>query len=106
MHRSCISRAYYAAYAGATAALVAADVQVGDAARPNPSHARLASLVKHNLDSKRFSNADRSDLARRVRNLRRTRELAEYDPRCTVDGSMALQSVRDASVVIARFGGG
>jgi uncharacterized protein (UPF0332 family) len=102
--RSCVSRSYYATYAGGTAALLAAGAAVGDDERPNPSHYRLAKLMKHNLDPKRFGEATRKDVSRRVRNLRRARELAEYDPSATIDKQLALQCVRDASVVLATIG--
>lgn len=103
-YRSCISRSYYAAYAGGTAALLAGGVSVGDQARPNPTHHRLPSLLKHNLDPACFRREERTDLSRRVRNLRRFREMAEYDPGATIDNHLARQCVRDASVVLARVG--
>lgn len=102
--RSCVSRSYYAAYAGATAALLASHVSVGDQERPNPSHHRLASLIKHNLDPSRFKESVRTDVSRRVRNLRRFREMAEYSPASSVDKHLALQCVRDASAVLASVG--
>ncbi len=103
-NRSCVSRSYYAAYAGGTAALLAGGVSVGDQARPNPAHHRLAKMLKHNLDPARFRQEERTDLSRRVHNLRRCREMAEYDPGATIDKRLALLCVRDASVVVAKTG--
>lgn len=102
--RSCVSRSYYAAYAGGTAALLAGGVNMGDRVRPNPTHSQLPKLLKHNLDPVRFQLAERTDLSRRVRNLRRFREMAEYDAEATISNCDALQCVRDASVVLAKTG--
>ena len=104
--RSCVSRSYYASYSCGTAALLAARTTVGDGARPNPSHHRLATLMKNNLDPIRFGAETRRDVSRRVRNLRRARELAEYDPAASIDRHLAVQCVRDASVVLAAIGEG
>lgn len=104
LHRSSASRSYYAAYAAATAALMKGGADVAIAGRANPSHIQLIQLVRHNLDPRRHSPRDRSDLARRMRNLFRSRVMADYDPGARVDRVEALRCVRDASALMATLG--
>lgn len=103
--RTAISRAYYAAYAHVSGALVEGGVDVARSDRPNPSHQQLDSLLAHNLDTKRFPIGVRRDLARRVRHLRRFRVMSDYDPASYVDQNLSQVCLRDASIVSRRLGG-
>lgn len=96
--RSAISRAYYAAYAFSTGRLIDDGHTVGGEGRSNPSHQRLQTMIEANANTAGRSNERRRDLARRFRNLRRFRVMADYDPSSYVDEQLALTCVRDASV--------
>lgn len=104
-HRSCASRAYYSAYASATHALLASGHRVGSAHSPNPSHSQIATMVQHNLDSKRFDLPARRDLSRRVRMLQRFRIVGDYMPVESIDRPRAIACVRDAARVREELGG-
>jgi uncharacterized protein (UPF0332 family) len=99
-HRSSVSRAYYCAYAAATAAMESMGLDVGSKDRPNPGHEQLGQMLRHNLDPGRFGRETRRDIARRFRNLLRSRITADYDPGWTVDERLARLCVRDASVIL------
>jgi len=82
--RSCVSRAYYAAYAAVTDALVRGNITM-PAARANPTHAALPNMIENNLTRV----ASRWKLSSIVRKLYRLRIMADYDPRRDVERSEA-----------------
>lgn len=104
MLRGAINRAYYAAYAVATHTLNESGATVNIGERQNPSHAQIAQLVRHNLDPRRFTDQDRQNLSRRVRQLQRFRVMADYDPSSYIDSGIATDCVRDAVYVSDRLG--
>jgi len=101
--RSAVSRAYYAVYAACTHVL-RAEFDVSNAGRPNPSHEQVATMVRHNLGGSRFNELERRDLAKRYRDLLRSRTMADYDHASTVDGVLALACLRNAAAVCAKIG--
>jgi uncharacterized protein (UPF0332 family) len=90
-HRSCVSRAYYAAYQVATAACLAH----GDKAQfphgwNNPSHEQLPDLIANNGD---LPASNRKQLKKLLRLLRSSREDADYRPGQTVDERTAKTAI-------------
>jgi uncharacterized protein (UPF0332 family) len=100
MYRSGVSRAYYAAYSRATAMLLDRGVSVLGMGRTNPTHAQVPLMLRSGLDPTRYGVGARRDLSRRLRNLRRWREMADYEPGTVVGRDLALLSVREASTVL------
>lgn len=104
--RSCLSRAYYSAYATVTGAMMSQGMTVSIGERPNPSHEQLPMLLRHNLDRRRFDDRTRRDLSQRLRTLRRFRIVADYGPQEFLDRTHALACLRDASIIADRLGEG
>lgn len=100
--RSCLSRAYYSAYAAVTAELPRDSI--GSAGRSNPTHLQLAKMAKHNLDPARFGEPVRRDVARRLRRLQSLRIAADYDPEGSLDVSDAAESVMNAEWIVRTVG--
>ena len=100
MLRACASRAYFSAYAALSGHLVSRGY-AGPNGRANPAHEQIASLTRHNLDPRRFSEQTRRELARRVKDLQRRRVSADYDPRGVLSVEVSRQCVRDAGRINA-----
>lgn len=100
-YRSCVSRAYYAAYQAATAICVAH----GDAAQfpqgwNNPSHDQLPDLIMNNGD---LPVSARRWVRRILRELRVLRETADYRVGVTVDRGSAVTALIMADSVLVRL---
>lgn len=80
--RSCVSRAYYAAYSAVTDALFKVPVTM-PAGREGPHHIPLAEIVGYNLTSLR--EPARWRLAGLVKRLYDLRVIADYRPSVDVD---------------------
>jgi uncharacterized protein (UPF0332 family) len=104
MHRSCISRAYYAAYAALTQVLKPHQKSFVFA-KNNPSHDQLLKFTVHNLDAKRYGPKRRQQLSSSTRLLQSLRIRADYMPDQPVDHSLALQALRHAALVVRYCGG-
>lgn len=102
-HRSCLNRAYYAAYASITGRLIEGGTDTSVRGRPNPDHRQLAALAKHNLDRKRFDDQTRQRVSRNARTLFELRAAADYDPESSIEQQEALIAVRLASEVRKRL---
>lgn len=98
--RSSISRAYFAAYAAATAR-IATTVSLPPG-RLNPSHADLARYVGNSLGG--FPVWQRQWLGTLIRRLWKMRVDAEYVPGACVDHPLARQALRDVHVVLRELG--
>ena len=93
-YRSCVSRAYYAAYQAATSVCVLH----GDAANfphgwHNPAHDQLPGLIDKNGD---LTLSVRQAAIKYLDNLRALRETADYRMGFTIDGVSALTAVKAA----------
>lgn len=90
-YRSCVSRAYYAAYQVATAACIAH----GDEAHfpldwNNPTHEQLPSLMRNNGE---FTVNTRRRIAKILRQLRTFREDSDYRPGITVEAKRSREAI-------------
>ncbi len=92
--RAICSRAYYAAYAAATARLPS-HIQFGRG-WGNPEHAKLPEYVSQIVG---LSANARREVKRGLRRLRHRREDADYRPGRTVDFRTARDSLRDAAAI-------
>ncbi len=102
--RSCLSRAYYSAYAGVTGELVSCLGSIGPNGRENPGHEQVVKMVKHNLNPERFSLKQRQELGRCFKRLLSFRIEADYDPSSSLDEQDAVLSLKHASRVLAILG--
>jgi uncharacterized protein (UPF0332 family) len=80
--RTCISRAYYAAYSAATEKLLLQGVTMPKT-QPNPKHAKLPDLIGNNLVT--LCHAVRWQLADAIARLYKLRLMADYMPRVLVE---------------------
>jgi uncharacterized protein (UPF0332 family) len=80
--RTCISRAYYAAYSAVTQQLVAQGVTMPKS-QQNPHHASLPNLVAHNLNT--LAHPVRLQLAGAIAKLYNLRIIADYVPQMPVE---------------------
>jgi len=100
--RSSISRAYFAAYAAATAR-VAARVSL-PAGRQNPTHADLRRYVGSSLTN--LPLWQRQWLGTLIRRLWKMRVDADYVPGACVDDRLAKQALRDVGAILRELGVG
>lgn len=104
--RSASSRAYYSAYA-ALAGVFQRDGGIQFRYEGNnPGHRQLLALTANNLDPKRYSHHDRTEMKRSLRQLQALRINADYNPRLTelAEHEEAMISLRSASSVLKRLG--
>lgn len=104
--RSASSRSYYAAYA-ALAGVFQRDGGVQfQYEGNNPGHRQLLALAANNLDANRFTQHDRREISRSLKQLQALRINADYNPRLsqTAEQEEALISLRNASSVLKRLG--
>jgi uncharacterized protein (UPF0332 family) len=94
--RSSVSRSYYAGYAAVTSKLVGRGVTFARG-WSNPSHEQLPALISN---SGVYSLNIRRRINRAIRRLRLAREDADYRPGLHGDRGIALNAVRDASVIV------
>lgn len=97
--RSAISRAYYAGYSSLTGEFRESRLTFayGD---NNPSHEQLLSLTAHNLNARRYTRTQRSQVKVMTRELQGARIIADYDPVSTIDRVAALRAVRQAAFIV------
>lgn len=104
--RSASSRAYYAAYA----ALAGVFQQAGDVQfryeGNNPGHRQLLALAANNLNTKQYSNHDRREIKRSLKQLQALRINADYNSQLShlAEQEEALISLRNAASVLRRLG--
>lgn len=99
--RSCVSRAYYAAYQAATSVCIAH----GDAGKfptdwNNPSHEQLPDLIGNNGD---LSLSTRRKVRRILHELRLLRETADYRMGMTVDSGTVTSALLLADSLFDRL---
>lgn len=100
-HRSCVSRAYYAAYQAATSVCVAhGDSAQFPAGWNNPTHDQLPDLIMNNGGLNRGA---RRTVRRILRELRHLREDADYRVAVTVDSTTAVSALLMVSTVFDRL---
>jgi uncharacterized protein (UPF0332 family) len=98
--RSCVSRAYYAAYSLVNQRLLPYEAPA--AGFEGHAHAGISGLIRRYLfkkDQKRCA-----ELRSTMHRLYLARLDADYRPSRTVDRSIALSALRDANVVFRMFG--
>lgn len=98
--RRSVSSSYYAAYCAVTSELAARGLSFAHGWN-NPSHEQLPDFIANNMALPR--NTGRQ-LVRILRRLRAARESADYRPGATVDGVLALASMRGANAVLFALG--
>lgn len=96
--RSSISRAYYAAYAALTSALIAQGITFGQGGN-NPGHAGLPVYILNNLTALPLTR--RFDLNKSVRRLYAARIQADYVAFSTEDRAAALNALRELSLILS-----
>ncbi len=99
-YRSCVSRAYYAAYAAITSALVQQGITLAYQGN-NPSHLSLPALVVNNLTF--LPLTIRFDLNKALRRLYAARIGADYDPAADVGEAAALAMLRDLTRILTQL---
>jgi uncharacterized protein (UPF0332 family) len=98
-YRSSVNRAYFAAYAKLTSALVASR-SVAFANGNNPTHQQLPDLVLNHLPHRILPLHRRRDIKRGIENLRKARIEADYAPQSTIQRHEALQALKLACDII------
>ena len=94
-YRSCISRAYYAAYCAVTHEVIQ-KLTTFSYSRNNPWHELLPNYIQSNLT---ISRTKKDAVDTYVRLLRYYREDADYRPQTTIDELTARECVRAAAEV-------
>lgn len=101
-YRSCVSRAYYAAYCAATEEIVKKLTTFPNAWN-NPPHIKVPLYVQNNLT---ISQASKNAIVNLLDGLRLMRENADYRPQTTITARDAQDCIRDAAAVQHEFWGG
>lgn len=94
-YRSCISRAYYAAYCAVTHEVVQ-KLTTFSYSRNNPSHELLPNYIQNNLT---ISRTKKDIVSTLTGLLRLYREDADYRPYIAIDKQIAQECVRAAAEV-------
>ena len=95
--RSSVSRAYYAAYAAITSALIRQGITLAHDGN-NPSHISLPVLVLNNLTF--LPLTARFDLNRALRRLYAERVEADYNAAAIVNGGVVIETLRDMNRIL------
>jgi len=101
-YRSCISRAYYAAYCAATEEIVKKLTTFPNAWN-NPPHIKMPVYVQNNLT---LPQANKTAIVNLIDGLPLMRENADYRPQTTVTAQDAQDCLRDATAVQWELWGG
>ena len=101
-YRSCISRAYYAAYCAATEEIVKKLTTFPNAWN-NPPHIKVPVYIQNNLT---LPQANKTAIVNLIDGLRLMRENADYRPQITVTAQDAQDCLRDAATVQWELWGG
>jgi len=96
-YRSSVSRAYYAAYAAITSALIRQGITLAHDGN-NPSHISLPLLVLNNLTF--LPLTARFDLNRALRRLYAERVEADYNAAAIVNGGVVIETLRDTNRIL------
>jgi len=99
-HRDSINRSYYAAYSAATSVVIEQAAAFPHGFR-NPSHEQLPDLI---LNVGHVPMANRRRVKRLLRNLRHTREDADYRPYASVPRDVVLSCIHNAIAVQTLLG--
>jgi len=100
-YRSGVSRAYYAAYAAITSALVQQRITLGYGGN-NPGHAGLSVYVLNNLT--RLPLVTRFEINKALRRLYAARIEADYNSAATITGAVVVEALRDLNRVLTPLG--
>lgn len=101
-YRSCISRAYYAAYCAATEEIVKKLTTFPNAWN-NPPHIKVSVYIQNNLT---LAPTKKQRIIRRINILRLYRENADYRPQTTISEQVARNCIRAAATIQRDFWGG
>jgi uncharacterized protein (UPF0332 family) len=101
-YRSCISRAYYAAYCAATEEIVKKLTTFPNAWN-NPPHIKVSVYIQNNLT---LAPTKKQRIIRRINILRLYRENADYRPQTTISEQVARNCIRAAAAIQRDFWGG
>lgn len=101
-YRSCVSRAYYAAYCAATGEIVKKLTTFPNAWN-NPPHVKVPMYVQNNLT---MVQAKKQRTISRINILRLYRENADYRPQTAVSEQVARNCLRAAAAIQRDFWGG
>jgi len=101
-YRSCISRAYYAAYCAATEEIVKKLTTFPNAWN-NPPHIKVSVYIQNNLT---LAPTKKQRIIRRINILRLYRENADYRPQTTISEQVARNCIRAAAAIQRHFWGG
>lgn len=100
--RSCVSRAYYAAYQAATSiCILHGDESQFPAGWHNPTHDQLPDLIANNGD---LTRETRWFVRRLLRDLRDARETADYRIAVTVDEQTRIKALDSVSELFRELG--
>ena len=100
-HRSCVSRAYYAAYQAATSVCIShGDAQNFPQGWNNPTHEQLPDLIGNNSD---LTIRTRREVKRILSELREIRETADYRVNRTIDANVRKNALILASMLFERL---
>ncbi len=94
-YRSCISRAYYAAYCAVTHEIVQ-KLTTFSRGWQNPSHERVPAYIQNNLT---ITQAKKDTVSNDISLLRLFREDADYRPAALIDEQIARDCVRTAAAI-------
>lgn len=94
-YRSCVSRAYYAAYCAATHEIIQ-KLTTFSHGRQNPSHEKVPVYIQNNLT---IPQARKDTAGTLYLILRLFREDADYRPHVPVDEQLARGCVRNAAAI-------
>lgn len=98
--RSCVSRSYYAAFAGAHAALLALGRSQPRETMGTWSHASLGGTLKTDTQAAGLREREANSLKNSLAIAKNLRESADYVPKHTVDKSSAMTAIMKASEVV------
>lgn len=101
-YRSCVSRAYYAAYCAATEEIVKKLTTFPNAWN-NPPHVKVPVYVQNNLT---ITPATKQRIISRINILRLYRENADYRPQIAVSEQVARNCIRAAAAIQRDLWGG
>jgi uncharacterized protein (UPF0332 family) len=96
--RSCLSRAYFAAFAAVTQALIDSKGVSFPVGREGPRHADILDLIKNHL-GKQLGHTKIKAIITAMRRLRQIRILADYRASRNFKQTDVLSALRDATMV-------
>lgn len=103
-YRSCISRAYYAAYAAITNELQKVPSITLDYAGNNPAHGKLPNYIQRGFPSLGHSSQLINDVEGAIKGLRRDRERSDYMAEDSIEEQDARECMRRAEQILRDLG--